>query len=342
MAFKIQISRHHHFHLVEFGFRVREMMVNFMYCSGFSLEQSESITGTAPSWDRIVVFTLGSPWSSKIELSRYFPENVRLLMDNKDAMERLRIQCIVPDDRYVKPGFSKLLYYQKSTNEGYFNGYNKSEFDVPIHDLNLMIPDLINGNLSKALLPSDSETRDLFICTHGSRDACCASFGFVIYEKLRKMLLDNSRIRVWRVSHLGGHRFAPNMLDMPQGRMWARLTENEAFKVVESTMDLAIINKCYRGLIGIDSSFEQVLEKELFGYYGSDWIEKNLKTAIVSESENNEYASVNLVTNDRNSKKSSYSAKVSVTGYLPTPDCMSDNFSDEFSPQYSIGSIDWQ
>jgi len=310
-----------------------------MYCSMFSLEQAEDISGTAPSWERMLIFTLDTPWASKIEASRYFPENVRLLMNNQDTMNGLRIQCIVPDSRYVKEGISKVLYYQKVINNGYFSGYYKYELDVLSDELNLLIPDLINGNFYKKSVPSVLQTRDLFICTHGNRDACCGSFGFVIYDKLRKMLQNNSNIRVWRISHLGGHKFAPNMLDMPQGRIWSRFTESEALMIVRSTMDLNMIDKCYRGLIGIDSPFGQVLEKQLFGHYGSEWTEKLFKATIVSESENKESAFVNLQSVDQNCNQAFYSAKVSVTGYLPTLQCMSNEFSNESSPQYSI---DWQ
>jgi hypothetical protein len=104
-------------------------------------------------------------------------------------------------------------------------------------------------------------------------------------------------------------------------------------------MDLNMIDKCYRGLIGIDSPFGQVLEKQLFGHYGSEWTEKLLKATIVSESENKESAFVNLQSVDQNCNQAFYSAKVSVTGYLPTLQCMSNEFSNESSPQYSI---DWQ
>ena len=116
-----------------------------MQCSDFSLEQHEDTDGSAPSWDRMLIFTLASPWASKIENSLYFPEKLRMLMKNKVNIEGLRIQCIFPDDDYAQNGISKVLFYQKSINNGYVNDYNKTEFDIPISELKVMIAELING-----------------------------------------------------------------------------------------------------------------------------------------------------------------------------------------------------
>jgi len=57
----------------------------------------------------------------------------------------------------------------------------------------------------------------LFLCTNGRRDACCAEFGRALLGELGR---DE---RVWEISHLGGHRFAPTGLTLPDGVMPGRL-----------------------------------------------------------------------------------------------------------------------
>ena len=57
------------------------------------------------------------------------------------------------------------------------------------------------------------------ICTHGRRDLCCAKFGLPIYNEL----MDAEGGRVWQSSHVGGHRFAPNLIALPHGLMYGRL-----------------------------------------------------------------------------------------------------------------------
>lgn len=59
-----------------------------------------------------------------------------------------------------------------------------------------------------------------FVCTNGQRDLCCARFGLPLYAGLRERVMD----RVWQVNHLGGHRFAPNVLTLPDACLYGRVT----------------------------------------------------------------------------------------------------------------------
>ena len=58
-----------------------------------------------------------------------------------------------------------------------------------------------------------------FVCTNGQRDACCARHGLPSYAALRERVGH----RAWQVTHLGGHRFAPNVLVLPQGGLYGRV-----------------------------------------------------------------------------------------------------------------------
>jgi hypothetical protein len=62
-----------------------------------------------------------------------------------------------------------------------------------------------------------------FVCTNGQRDLCCARFGRLTYTALRELAGD----RVWQVTHLGGHRFAPNVLVLPQGVLYGRVDADD-------------------------------------------------------------------------------------------------------------------
>ncbi len=58
------------------------------------------------------------------------------------------------------------------------------------------------------------------VCTNGQRDLCCARFGLPVYAALREQVGE----RAWQVTHLGGHRFAPNVLVLPDGCLYGRVT----------------------------------------------------------------------------------------------------------------------
>ena len=58
-----------------------------------------------------------------------------------------------------------------------------------------------------------------FVCTNGQRDLCCARYGLPVYTELRTLVGE----RAWQTTHLGGHRFAPNVLTLPQGAIYGRV-----------------------------------------------------------------------------------------------------------------------
>ncbi|MFW2382654.1 MAG: sucrase ferredoxin [Acidimicrobiales bacterium] len=64
------------------------------------------------------------------------------------------------------------------------------------------------------------EPRAILVCTQGSHDVCCGAEG----SRLAKKVENDPRlgdVPVFRVSHTGGHRFAPTAMTFPDGRMWA-------------------------------------------------------------------------------------------------------------------------
>ena len=64
--------------------------------------------------------------------------------------------------------------------------------------------------------PRHPERVDL-VCTNGKRDICCAQLGRPLLEHL-----EAAGREVWESSHIGGHRFAPVHLTLPDGRIWGR------------------------------------------------------------------------------------------------------------------------
>lgn len=70
-----------------------------------------------------------------------------------------------------------------------------------------------------------------FVCTHGQRDLCCAEFGMPVYRALRERVGD----RVWQTSHVGGHRFAANVLVTPSAMLYGRVTPQDVDTLLMAT-----------------------------------------------------------------------------------------------------------
>ena len=62
------------------------------------------------------------------------------------------------------------------------------------------------------------------VCTHGRHDACCAERG----RPLAAALAQEAPEETWEVSHIGGDRFAANVLALPTGHYYGRLEPQHA------------------------------------------------------------------------------------------------------------------
>jgi len=70
--------------------------------------------------------------------------------------------------------------------------------------------------------------RPLFgVCTHGRHDACCAERG----RPVAAALSASHPADTWEISHMGGDRFAANMLVLPEGLYYGRMEPGTASQV---------------------------------------------------------------------------------------------------------------
>ena len=81
------------------------------------------------------------------------------------------------------------------------------------------------------------------VCTHGRRDKCCAKFGVPVYRALR----ESSRGQVWQSSHVGGDRFAANLVCFPHGLFYAHMTEETGQRAAAEYAAGRLLLDKYRG-----------------------------------------------------------------------------------------------
>jgi hypothetical protein len=81
--------------------------------------------------------------------------------------------------------------------------------------------------------PADVLDLDFFdlragcVCTHGRHDACCAELGRPVVSALSEAYPEET----WEISHIGGDRFASNLLVLPNGLYYGRLDPTAALAV---------------------------------------------------------------------------------------------------------------
>lgn len=79
--------------------------------------------------------------------------------------------------------------------------------------------------------PGSTVVRDTvrLVCTNGKHDPCCADFGRPVVRGLR----DAGVGEVWESSHVGGDRFAANLVLLPTGVYYGRVPPDDAARLVE-------------------------------------------------------------------------------------------------------------
>jgi Sucrase/ferredoxin-like len=65
------------------------------------------------------------------------------------------------------------------------------------------------------------------VCTHGRHDACCAERG----RPVAAALTASRPAETWEISHMGGDRFAANMVVLPEGLYYGRMDPGTASQV---------------------------------------------------------------------------------------------------------------
>lgn len=71
------------------------------------------------------------------------------------------------------------------------------------------------------------------VCTNGKRDACCALRG----RALVGALAAEHGERVWECTHLGGHRFAGNLVCLPHGIVYGRVGVGDGSRLADAYLD---------------------------------------------------------------------------------------------------------
>jgi hypothetical protein len=82
-----------------------------------------------------------------------------------------------------------------------------------------------------------------FVCTHGKHDPCCAQRGRGVAEALDRKRPEAT----WETSHIGGDRFAGNVLILPHGIYYGRVGAEEAPELMEQLLQGRIDLAHYRG-----------------------------------------------------------------------------------------------
>ncbi len=86
----------------------------------------------------------------------------------------------------------------------------------------------------------------LLVCAHGRHNACCARLGAPLARSLHRRFAD-----VWETTHVGGDRYAANLVCLPDGLYYGDLDEARAADAASAYRDGRVVLDGYRGRAGV-------------------------------------------------------------------------------------------
>jgi hypothetical protein len=128
------------------------------------------------------------------------------------------------------------------------------------------------------------------VCTNGKRDACCALRGRALMTALSVAHAES----VWECTHLGGHRFAGNLVCLPDGILYGRVSALDGPSVLEAYLAGRVEAALMRGRSAwpAPAQVAEVLLRERLGLTGVEDVR------LVGASVRGDVAEVALATPD--------------------------------------------
>jgi hypothetical protein len=200
------------------------------FCSDLSRDNSEPLSATASRIDRWVLLEYRGLWSRDPVPGSGLSDQVKAhLRRLAGAAPRTRTLFIRRPDRRGRKDLA--AFAARST-----------EVEARLHGGRIEAYEELLQLELEAAAPLDHPL--LLVCTHGKRDPCCALRGRPLYEALAEEVEPDW---LWQCTHVGGDRFAGNLLVLPEGLYFGRVERADAGKVLASYLDGRIELDFYRG-----------------------------------------------------------------------------------------------
>ncbi|MDF5757868.1 sucrase ferredoxin [Spongiactinospora sp. TRM90649] len=179
------------------------------------------------------------PWAERLPECRLPAELHALIRRATEAGVRAQlIRRPGRRTRSTRQGAHVLLAYAAGDSpwlaEGVFADPDDLDLDALVHGV---VPE-------SCILVSEPV---FLVCTHAKRNACCARIGL----PLARHLGENLPGKVWETSHVGGDRYAANLVCLPHGLYYGNMSEAAALAAANAYRHGEVLLDRFRGRAGI-------------------------------------------------------------------------------------------
>jgi hypothetical protein len=174
-----------------------------MRCAVAARARGDQLAGTATLVRAFLLVEHPGPWGEVALRDSRLPDETRAWLRGQAAATGVRILLVRRPGRR-QPGTVRVFAVRTGA-------WCETTVLDRVEDVESIDLAALADGRSPGLEPSDG--RLTLVCTHGRHDACCAERG----RPLAAALAERAPESVWECSHLGGDRFAGNVLALPEG-----------------------------------------------------------------------------------------------------------------------------
>ena len=196
-------------------------------CSAASAELSEPLAGTASTVRAFLLVETAGPWGVDAVRDSRLPEDVKQRLGELERDHGVRPLLIRRHGRTRAGGGVRIF-------AGAVRDAHPWLETTELEDVRELL-DLDLATVGSGRRPglTTYEGPLFLVCSHGRHDACCAERGRPLCAALARSAPEHA----WEVSHIGGDRFAANLLVLPHGLYYGRLEPEEADEFARAHLD---------------------------------------------------------------------------------------------------------
>src|SRR4051794_27310644 len=209
-------------------------------CSVASLARGEPLAGTASTVRAFLLVENDGPWGVDALRDARLPDDVKRSLRDEATRHGIKV-LLARRHGGSSPGQAIRVMAAYAAPAGPWMETTTLIGPGDLRDLDLAA--LARGK-SPGLTPVEGPV--VCVCTHGRHDACCAELGRPVATALHVSYPELT----WEVSHIGGDRFAANLLVLPDGLYYGRVSAAQAAVLVRTHLDGRLELDLLRGRSG--------------------------------------------------------------------------------------------
>ncbi len=205
-------------------------------CSSVSVASGEPLTGTASRYRLWIMLEQPGPWGHQALMESGLPIEVGSML--RVLGRDLGVRVLLIKQRGRRTATRRCYFAYTGVRE---RALRSLDLERPEEVLDLDLPTLVGRRFADV---GEAVDGPLFlVCTHGKHDACCAREGAPLYRALEGF----GDGAAWECTHIGGDRFAGNLVCFPHGMFFGRVGPADGERVARSYANGEIALDHYRG-----------------------------------------------------------------------------------------------